>query len=200
MPDSNGTQKSKERLQQQVEAKRDEIVNTVDEIRLTLSEEMRERKRAVKDAMDWRYYVRKQPVACLGGAAAVGFFLGKMITDKIMESQHEPDWSERAHDYADRAGRKFDEWSGRAIRGESKMKARGKSMFSSSTDILFRELAKAAQNMIIPTVVAAVTGKMASDNKTTVIEKNVHKAPPGQPDHEYTTDTRTYDKDGNREA
>lgn len=192
MPDRNGNYKSKERLQQQVEAKRDEIVNTVDEIRYTLTEEIRDRKAAAKEAMDWRYYVRKQPVACVGGAVAVGFFVGKMLTQRVIDHNHEPDWRERIDNYSHTAGRKLDEYAGRA-QGESKWKARSRSMFSSGGDLLMRELAKSAQRMIIPTVIAAVTGKMASDDKTTVVEKNVRETPPGQPDQEYTTDVREYD-------
>lgn len=198
MAHPNGTHKSKELLQQQVEAKRDEIVNTVDEIRYTLTEEIRERKAAAKEAMDWRFYVRKQPVACVGGAAVIGLIAGKLITDRIVEHYHEPDWRERIDDYSHVAGRKFDEWSGRA-QGEPKWKARSRSMFSSGGDLLLRELGKTAQRMIIPTVIAAITGKMASSDKTTVVEKNIHKTPPGQPDQEYTTSVREYDEDGNLE-
>lgn len=207
MPDSNDTSKNKELLQQQVEAKRDEIVNTVDEIRLTLTDQMRESKQALKQVTDWRYYVRKQPVVCVGAAAAAGAIVGKMVTARIMEANHQPDWNERARettrDYAhytarkmQHAGRKLDEWSGRAS-GESKSRARARSLFSSGSDLLMRELLKTAQHMIIPTVVAAITGKMSSDNKTTVVEKNIHQDPRTGHQAEYTKDVRTYDKDGN---
>lgn len=196
MTNDNDAHKSKELLQQQVEAKRDEIANTVDEIRVTLTDEMRERKQAMKEAMDWRYYVKKQPVACVGGAAAVGFFVGKMLTNKIMEADPEPDWTDRldnlTHGASRKATRKLDEWRGRA-EGESKWKARSRSMVSSGSDLLMRELAKAARQMILPTVIAAVTGKMASDNKTTVVEKHVHKNQTGLPDHEVTTNVTELD-------
>ena len=196
MPHSNGSNNHKQRLQQQVEAKRGEIVNTVDEIRYTLTEEIRDRKAAAREAMDWRYYVRKQPVACVGGAAVLGMIAGKMIVSRITEHSHEPDWRERIDNYSHVAGRKVDEWTGRA-QGEPKWKARSRSMFASGGDLLMRELAKTAQRMILPTVIAAVTGKLSSGGeKKTVIEKNVHKAP-GQPDREHTTRVREYDDDGN---
>jgi len=197
MTNHNGNHKSKERLQQEVEAKRDQIVNTVDEIRNTLTEEIRDRKEAVKDAMDWRFYVRKQPVLAVGGAVALGAIVGKIVTQKILDASHELDWTERISDYSRVAGRKFDEFAGRA-QGEPKWKARSRSMMSSGSDLLFRELAKAAQRMIIPTVVAAVTGKMASDNKTTVVKQHVHKAPGGRTVSKSTTDVEEFDDDGNR--
>lgn len=180
---------AKEELQRKVEQKRTEIAYTVNKIRSTLTDEVRDRKQAVHELTDWRTYVRKNPVACVGGAAAVGFFVGRALAKKAAERYYheEPDWRDRMAGYYHSAERKFDELRGRAVEDESKWKARTRSAFSSGSDLLFRELAKAAQHMIIPTVVAAVTGKMASDNKTTVIEKNVHKTAPGMPDHEVTT-------------
>jgi len=197
MNQSSNDTDSKLELQRRVEAKREEIAHTVDEIRTTLSEEVRERKEAMREAMDWKYYVRKNPVACVGGAAAIGFFIGKALANKAAEKYYheEPDWRDRAANYMHSAERKLDEWRGRS-QGESKWKARTRSAFSSTSDLIFRELMKTAQHMIIPTVVAAVTGKMASDNKTTVVEKNVVKTPHGQPDREFTTGVAEFDKDG----
>lgn len=171
MPDSNGTHKSKERLQQQVEAKRDEIVNTVDEIRLTLTEEMRDRKEEMRERMDWRYYVRHRPAICVGGAVVVGLVVGKMLTDRIVDGfRHEepPHWDdrmkERARDYAQRTSQKLDEWSGRA-QGEPRWKARSRSMMAGSGNLIMREAMKAAQRMLMPAILAAVTGKMTAKNE-----------------------------------
>lgn len=210
MHDSKDTPLNKELLQQRVEAKRDEIVNTVDEIRVTLTEQMRESKQALREATDWRHYVRKQPVVCAGAAVVAGAVIGKLVTSRIIEANRKPDWNERARettrDYAhytarkmQRAGRKLDEWSGRA-QGESKLRARSSSLFASSKDLLLRELLKTAQHMIIPTVVAAITGKMSSDNKTTVVEKDVHHDPSTGRRTERTKDVRTYDDNGNRKS
>ena len=144
----------------------------------------------------------------------VGLIVGKMITNKIIEAAQpeEPTWHDRAHDlghrahdltdrardrarhFASHAGMKVDEWSGRA-RGESKWKARGRSMMNSGGNLLMRQLMKSAQHMILPTVIAAVTGKTAAGgnkDKTTVVEKNVYRAP-GMPDREYTSDVRHYE-------
>lgn len=216
----NGRSMSKEELQQKVEEKREEIAHTVDEIRHTLTDEVRERKQHMKEAMDWRYYVKKHPVAVMGGAVAVGFLVGKAIGNRAFdhEPEIEPNWSDRARDRAEeykhraagfmqraernasgmlhRAERKVDEMRGRA-QGENKWKARSRSWMSSGTDLLMKELMKTAQHMIVPTVVAAVTGKMASDNKTTIVEKNVHKTPAGMPDREYTTNVTEVDNSGN---
>ncbi len=187
---------SKEELQREMEAKRDKIANTVDEIRHTLSDEVRDRKQAMREAVDWHTYVNKNPAACVAGAVAVGVIVGKLIGKRIFEHEPEPTWRDRAEDYfhgAERkaqdyyhgAERKLDEWRGRA-QGESKWKARTRSAMSSSSDLIVRELMKTAQRMIIPTVVAAVTGKMASDNKTTIVEKDIHKTPGSGPDIEVT--------------
>lgn len=184
MPDSNGTHKSKERLQQQVEAKRDEIVNTVDEIRLTLTEEMRERKQEMRERMDWRYYVRHNPAICVGGAALVGLVVGKMVTDRIVDGfrrEEPPHWDdrmkERAREYAHRTSQKLDEWSGRA-QGEPRWKARSRSMMAGSGNLIMREAMKAAQRMIMPAILAAVTGKMTAKNEAQAeMEKSGMKTP-----------------------
>ena len=181
---------AKDELQRKVDAKREEIADKVDQIRSTLTDEVHERKQALHDAMDWRYYVKKQPVACAGGVMAVGFFLGSMLAKKAVQmasEHHNPDWRERAYGLMSDAEHKVDQWRGKTGHVESNWRSRSRSAFSSTSDLVFRELAKTAQQMIIPTVVAAITGKMASDNKTTVVEKNVQKGTPGQPDQEYTT-------------
>ncbi len=188
----DGRSMSKEELQQKVEQKREEIAHTVDEIRHTLSDEVRDRKQSMKQVTDWHYYVNKAPIVAVGGAVAVGFFVGKALGNKLFEHPPEPTWRDRAHDLSVNAERKLDEWRGRA-QGESKWKARSRSMFSSSSDLLMRELMKTAQHMIMPTIVAAITGKMASDKKTTVVEKNVVKTPAGMPDHEVTTGVTEFD-------
>ena len=179
---------ARQKLQREVAEKREEIAENVQLIRTSFLDEIRERKKALQDALDWKYYVKKQPVAAAGGAAAIGFFIGASIGKRVFEQvfHEEPDWRDRASGYVRSAERKFDEMRGRAVYDESKWKARSRSMVSSGTDLLFRELAKAAQQMIIPTVVAAVTGKMASDNKTTIVEKTVEKTPPGVADREIT--------------
>jgi len=183
---------SKEELQQKVEQKREEIAHTVDEIRHTLSDEVRERKQSMKQVTDWHYYVEKAPIVAVGGAVAVGFFVGKMLGNKLFEERPEPTWRDKAYELKHDAERKMDEWRGRA-HGENKWKARTRSAFSSGSDLLMRELMKTAQHMIMPTIVAAITGKMASDKKTTIVEKNVVKTPAGMPDHEVTTGVTEYD-------
>lgn len=181
-------QKTKAELQQQVEAKRDEMAQTVGEIRTTLTKEVRERKQSAKNAMDWKFYVKKQPAICVAGVAALGFVIGKMAGAKAFEELHEPTWRERADGMVHDAEGKMGEWRER-VRGEGRrVERQSKSFWSSGSDMLMRELMKTAQHMIIPTVVAAITGKMASDSKTTVVEKNVVKNNnPGKPDQEYTT-------------
>lgn len=72
-------------------------------------------------------------------------------------------------------------------------------MMSSGGDLLIREMTKAAQRMIVPTVIAAVTGKVAAKKnpeKTTVVEKNVYRTPGSGPDREFTADVRTYEDPG----
>lgn len=186
--------KTKVELQHELEAKREEIAETVDKIRTTVKSEVKGRREAIRQATDWKYYVKKKPVACVGGAMAVGFFVGKMAGDRLFEDSEKREldgWRERVDDFAHTAERKVDEWRGRA-QGESKWKARSRSAFNSGTNLLFRELAKTAQHMILPTVIAAITGKMSSDNKTTVVEKEVHRDGMG-PDVEVTKNVKEYE-------
>lgn len=188
LDNTSKAQKTKAELQQQVEAKRDEMASTMGQIRTTLTREVRERKQSAKNAMDWKYYVKKQPVICVGGVAAVGFLIGKMAAAKAFDELHEPTWRERADGMVHDAEGKMGEWRDRMRSQGRRVEKESKSFWSSGTDMLFKELLKTAQHMIIPTVVAAVTGKMASDSKTTVVEKNVVKDNrPGRPDKEYTT-------------
>ncbi len=189
-------QKTKAELQQQVEAKRDEMAQTVGQIRTTLTKEVRDRKESAKNAMDWKYYVKKQPAICVGGAAVVGLLIGKMAGSKFFEEAHEPTWRERADEMVHDAEGRVGEWGGR-LRGEGRrVEKKTSSFWSSGTDLLLKELMKTAQHMIIPTIVAAVTGKMASDSKTTIVEKNVVKDNrPGHTDQEFTTGV-TEHKDG----
>ena len=179
---------ARQKLQREVALKRAEITDNVDRIRMSVLDEIRERKQAIRQATDWKYYVKKKPMVTMGGAAAIGFFLGAAAGKRIYELRHheEPDWRDRAAGYVRSAERKFDELRGRTVEQESPWKARTRSAFNSGTNLLFREMAKAAQSMILPTVIAAITGKMASDNKTTIVEKTVHKTPPGQSDTEVT--------------
>lgn len=190
---------SKAEIQRELEAKREKISHTVDEIRYTLSDEVRERKQKMREAVDWHTYVDKNPAACLAGAAAVGFFVGRALGSKMFNHEPEPTWRDSAEEYRGRAGDYYDdaeakvnEWRGRA-RGQSKWRARSRSAMSSGTDMVMREILKTAQRMILPTIIAAITGKAASDNKTTVVEKEVHKTPGTGPDVELTKNVTEFE-------
>ena len=84
---------SREQLQDQIDRKRDMLTHNVRSVRSTIDSEFDERKRALKQATDWRYYVKNKPVATLGGIAALGFFAGKAIGTKVFERMYhqEPD-------------------------------------------------------------------------------------------------------------
>lgn len=185
---------TREQLQEQINMKRDLLTENVKAVRTAIDTEIDDRKQALRDATDWRYYVKSQPAVTLGGALAVGVLVGKALGTKVFERVYheEPDLRDRAAGYFRAAENKFNEMRGRAVHNESKWKARTRSAFSSGGDLLVRELAKAAQHMIIPTVVAAVTGKMASDNKTTIIEKKVEP----HTGRERTESVRQFDQNG----
>jgi ElaB/YqjD/DUF883 family membrane-anchored ribosome-binding protein len=70
--EADSAEPSKEELQRRMEEARDSISNTVTEIKETVTQQYEN----VKDALDWREYFKKQPVAWSLGAAGVGFFVG----------------------------------------------------------------------------------------------------------------------------
>jgi hypothetical protein len=72
---------SKAALQRRMEEARDSISNTVTEIKDTVTQQYEN----VKDALDWREYFKRQPVAWTLGAAGVGFFVGYGIAAALSE-------------------------------------------------------------------------------------------------------------------
>lgn len=71
---------SKAELQRRMEAARDNITNTVTEIK----ENVEQKVETVKDALDWREHFKRRPVTWSLGAAGVGFFVGYGIAAAVM--------------------------------------------------------------------------------------------------------------------
>lgn len=183
---------SAEELQRRMDAKRDQIAQTVDELKHTVRDEVQMRKTAVRNTFDWKYQYKRNPTAFMLGASALGLLVGRAIGKRL--NVPEPDYRDRIHDSMAHLHDRWDE-----LRGKPKPSIwadRTNRAVSSLGHVLMAQAAKTAQNMIIPTVVAAITGKMASDNKTTVVEKNVHPTPPGYPDREVTTAITEIDDSG----
>lgn len=67
---------SKDRLQQDMEAARESISNTVDEIKDTVVNQYESVKESVSQTLDWHEQVKKRPVAWGAGALGVGFVVG----------------------------------------------------------------------------------------------------------------------------
>lgn len=67
---------SKDRLQQEMEAARESISNTVDEIKDTVVNQYESVKESVSQTLDWHEQVKKRPVAWGAGALGVGFVVG----------------------------------------------------------------------------------------------------------------------------
>lgn len=67
---------SKDQLQQQMEAARESISNTVDEIKDTVVNSYESVKESVSQTLDWHEQVKKRPVAWSAGALGAGFIVG----------------------------------------------------------------------------------------------------------------------------
>lgn len=67
---------SKDRLQQEMEAARESISNTVDEIKDTVVNQYESVKESVSQTLDWHEQVKKRPVAWGAGALGAGFLVG----------------------------------------------------------------------------------------------------------------------------
>src|SRR3954466_7180249 len=67
---------SKEELQRRMEEARESITQTVTEIKETVTNQYYSMKETVSDALDWRHYFRRNPIAFSVGALSVGFLVG----------------------------------------------------------------------------------------------------------------------------
>src|SRR3954470_10111716 len=67
---------SKEELQRRMEEARESITQTVTEIKETVTNQYYSMKETVSDALDWRHYSRRTPIAFSVGALSVGFLVG----------------------------------------------------------------------------------------------------------------------------
>src|SRR5688572_31014012 len=67
---------SKDELQQQMEAARESISNTVDEIKDTVVNQYESVKESFSQTLDWHEQVKKRPVAWGAGALGAGFIVG----------------------------------------------------------------------------------------------------------------------------
>jgi hypothetical protein len=89
-PQREGEDLSKEELQRRMEEARESISETVTEIKETVAQQVE----TVKDALDWREYFKRQPVAWSLGALGVGFLTGYGLAAAV-----KGDSDERADDY-----------------------------------------------------------------------------------------------------
>lgn len=77
---------SKEELQRRMEEARESITQTVTEIKETVTNQYYSVKESVSEALDWRHYFRKNPVAFSIGALSVGFLAGYGIAGALKGS------------------------------------------------------------------------------------------------------------------
>lgn len=71
-----GEDSSKDELQHRMEAARESISNTVDEIKDTVVNQYESVKESVSQTLDWHEQVKKRPVAWSAGALGAGFVVG----------------------------------------------------------------------------------------------------------------------------
>ena len=71
-----GQDSSKDELQHRMEAARESISNTVDEIKDTVVNQYESVKESVSQTLDWHEQVKRRPVAWSAGALGAGFVVG----------------------------------------------------------------------------------------------------------------------------
>jgi hypothetical protein len=71
-----GEDSSKDELQHRMEAARESISNTVDEIKDTVVNQYESVKESVSQTLDWHEQVKRRPVAWSAGALGAGFIVG----------------------------------------------------------------------------------------------------------------------------
>lgn len=71
-----GQDSSKDELQHRMEAARESISNTVDEIKDTVVNQYESVKESVSQTLDWHEQVKRRPVAWSAGAVGAGFVVG----------------------------------------------------------------------------------------------------------------------------
>src|SRR5436305_2659267 len=77
---------SKAALQRRMEKAREEISETVAEIKDTVTEQYESAKETVSETLDWRAQFRKHSVAFSLGALAVGFIVGNGIAASLEDA------------------------------------------------------------------------------------------------------------------
>src|SRR4051812_14776539 len=83
---TTGKEPSKAALQHRMEKAREEISETVAEIKDTVTEQYESVKETVAETLDWRAQFRKHSVAFSLGALAVGFIVGHGIAASLEEA------------------------------------------------------------------------------------------------------------------
>lgn len=73
---NSGHDSSKDELQHRMEAARESISHTVDEIKDTVVNQYESVKESVSQTLDWHEQVKKRPVAWSAGALGAGFIVG----------------------------------------------------------------------------------------------------------------------------
>jgi hypothetical protein len=167
-----GEDSSKDELQHRMEAARESISNTVDEIKDTVVNQYESVKESVSQTLDWHEQVKRRPVAWSAGALGAGFVVGYGVAAvvkgppriSIPREKSRARINTRAASASDAAGFRQDEANEGSDSGliqrikETPAYDRVKSEASVIGNRFVDEISKKAQEVLLPAVLASVGG------------------------------------------
>lgn len=154
-----------EKLQREIEQKRNNITNTVRELKNEVESEFEDRKTAIKQIFDWKHQVKEHPVLACGISLAAGYMIGKKIVGSRPQSRRHGNGVKSTND------------SSPGMFGKA---------FTGITDVIMRETIKTAQSLVVPMILGAVAGKVSMEKAKDDIKNDPEIPTPG--DHSISKD------------
>lgn len=154
-----------EMLQREIEQKRNNITNTVRELKNEVESEFEDRKIAIKQTFDWKHQAKEHPILACGLCLATGYMVGKKIGGSFSPR--------RRHGSESRVSNS----SGPGMFGKA---------FSGMTEIIMKETIKTAQSLLVPMILGAVAGKVSMEKAKDDIKNDPEIPTPN--DHSITKD------------
>jgi ElaB/YqjD/DUF883 family membrane-anchored ribosome-binding protein len=157
---------SKDRLQRKMEATRESISQTVDEIKDTVVHQYEAVKETISETLDWREQVKKRPVAWTATAAGAGFILGYGITAVVKGEKSPAEYREEPKPPLPVARQVSGHGNGHAESGpglmerftETQAYLRLRDEAGKVGNRFVDEISKSAQQIILPAAVSLVVG------------------------------------------
>lgn len=97
--DADDTEATKQELQRRMEAARENISNTVAEIKDTVTTQYENVRTTINQNLDWREHVRTRPTTFSIAAGTVGFFIGVAVAGAFSGSRRDDDYTDYEYEY-----------------------------------------------------------------------------------------------------